>query len=129
MVTNDLYTGSWRLTHWFPSNEHVGDDSSTHQMKVARDGDALVFESLPTNDGSYIMARLTIEDTIATGYWHETSAATGPYKGAQYSGYGQLVVDPTSGNMEGKWAGAGYDHKLQKMLIYSGNWEIVREVA
>jgi hypothetical protein len=26
--------------------------------------------------------------------------------------------------MEGKWAGAGLDRKLNKMRVYAGNWEI-----
>jgi hypothetical protein len=44
-----------------------------------------------------------------------------------YSGSGQLMVNPETGNMEGKWAGAGFDHKLKTMRVYSGNWEIIRK--
>jgi hypothetical protein len=93
-------------------------------MKSYQDGDTLVLESVPNDEGSYMLVRLIIVDDVAVGNWHETTSPTGEFKGAIYSGSGQLTVDPKTHFMEGKWAGAGYDHKLKKMRIYSGNWEI-----
>jgi len=121
-------SGIWLCTHWYPSNEQIADDSDTHRMKCHVAGNTLVFESLPQDNGGYMLVRLVINDNIASGSWNETASLTGPYKGAQYSGSGQLIVNPETGNMEGKWAGAGFDHKLKEMRVYSGNWEIVREV-
>jgi len=114
----------WRCAYWYPSNKRVGEDVSEYRMKSYEDDDTLVLESLPTEDGSYMLVRLTIEDDIAIGTWHETTSPTGDFKGAQYSGSGQLLVDPKTYYMEGKWAGAGFDHKLQKMRVYNGNWVI-----
>jgi hypothetical protein len=93
-------------------------------MQVHRDGNDLVFESVPNDEGSYMFVRLRLQDDIASGTWHETTSPTGDFKGALYSGSGQLIVNPDTNYMEGKWAGAGFDHKLQRMRIYSGNWEI-----
>ncbi len=118
------YKGNWQCTHWYPSNKHVGDDYDEHEMRGYWDDDQLVLESLPSAGGSYIFVRLRFENDIATGSWHETTTKAGDFKGAQYSGYGQLTVDPKTFYMEGKWAGAGYDRKLKRIRIYTGNWEI-----
>lgn len=115
----------WNCTYWYPSNEHVGDDPSTYRMKVALSGHDIVFESLPNEEKSYMFVRLHLDDDVATGTWYETTSPTGAFKGARYSGAGQLVVHSDTGGMEGKWAGAGYDHKLKEMRIYSGQWEIL----
>ena len=123
-MASDDFRGLWRCSYWYPSNTHVGDDLSEYQMEVHRDGDTLVFESVPSKEGSYMLVRLTVQGNIATGTWHETTAPEGEFKGANYGGSGQLIVNPDTNYMEGKWAGAGFDHKLQRMRIYSGNWEM-----
>jgi hypothetical protein len=115
----------WRCTYWYPNNAGTGDDPSEYQMKRYHDGETIVFESVPNAEGSYMLVRLTSMDDIATGNWHETASPTGEFKGALYSGAGQLMIDPETQAMDGQWAGAGYDHELEKMRIYSGKWEIV----
>jgi len=115
----------WKLTHWYPNGDNELDaESDTHEMKGYLDGDTLVLESLPQENGSYMLARLHIQDSVVTGNWYESASLTGKYKGAQYSGAGQLTLDPDTYQMEGKWAGAGYDAKLKKMRVYTGKWEI-----
>jgi len=102
----------------------VGDEPSEYDMKSYWLGDTLILESLPNAKDSYMLIRLQIEDDIATGNWHETTSPTGEFKGAQYSGSGQLIMNPETFTMEGKWVGAGFDRKLQRLRIYTGNWEI-----
>ena len=121
---SSAFAGNWHATYWFPSNKFVGDEPSEYDMVCIQSGDTLVFESIPNPEGSYMFIRLTLEGEIATGNWHETTSPTGEFKGANYSGAGQLAINPDTHFMEGKWAGAGYDHKLQKMRIYTGNWEL-----
>jgi len=125
-TTNIDFSGTWHSIYWYPSNERVGDDPSEYNMTATRTGDDVVLESLPNSEQSYMFVRLHLDENIASGTWHETTSPTGSFKGAMYSGSGQLVINPATGNMEGKWAGAGYDHKLKTMRIYSGNWEITR---
>ncbi len=119
------FLGRWQCTYWFPSNRFVGDEPSKYYMRSREEGDTLVFESEPNEEGSHMVVRLTIEDDIATGTWYENTAPNDEFKGATYSGTGQLTIDPKTRYLEGKWAGAGYDRKLGKKRIYSGNWEIV----
>ncbi|HUB92980.1 MAG TPA: hypothetical protein VMB52_00570 [Verrucomicrobiae bacterium] len=115
----------WRFTHWYPGDNDEGEASDSHIMRAYWDGATLVLESLPENDGSYMLARLLIQDDIAAGSWYENAQLSGPNQGAQYSGAGQLMIDAKTHRMEGLWAGAGYDHALGKMRIYTGRWEIV----
>jgi hypothetical protein len=114
----------WHSVYWFPSNNFVGDEPSEYDMTSYWNGDTLILESEPNDENSYMLIRLRIKDDIAIGGWYETTSPSGEFKQAQYSGSGQLVVDPKTHFMEGKWAGAGYDHKLKRMRIYTGNWEI-----
>jgi hypothetical protein len=119
------FARQWRCTYWFPSNKDGSDEPSAYEMNGYQTGSTVVLESVPNEEGSYMFVRLHIDDDVATGNWHETTSPTGEFKGAIYSGAGQLVVDPESLEMRGEWAGAGFDHDEQKMKIYSGNWEIV----
>jgi len=114
----------WRCTYWYPSNTRLSDDASEYKMKAYADGDALVFESIPNDEGSYMFVRLTVTDGVAVGSWHETTSPTGEFKGANYNGSGQLIVNSKTHYMEGKWVGAGYDHKLKRLRVYTGSWEL-----
>jgi hypothetical protein len=119
------FSGLWRCVYWYPSNTHGGDDPSEYTMQAYRHGNHLILESLPNEEKSYMLVRLKIaDDDIVTGNWHETTSPTGEFKGAHYSGAGQLIMDPETHQMKGKWAGAGIDRATSEMEIYSGNWEI-----
>lgn len=115
----------WKLTHWYPGDDDKGEAFDEHEMKSYWHDDTLVLESLPKDDGSYMLARLHVQDGVATGNWYEQASLKGKYKGVQYSGAGQLIVDADTHRMEGSWAGAGYDHKINKMRVYTGRWEVV----
>jgi hypothetical protein len=115
----------WKLTHWYPSLDDTVEEFEVHDMNGYWTDDMLVLESLPREDGSYLLARLHLQDDVASGSWHETVSVTAKNSGVQYSGNGQLMVDPKTYRMEGLWAGAGYDYKLKGMRIYTGRWEIV----
>lgn len=118
------FSGLWHFVYWYPSNKHSGDDQSEYTMQAYRHADNLILESLPNEEKSYMLVRLKIAGDIATGNWHETTSPTGEFKGALYSGAGQLIIDPQTSRMEGQWAGAGYDHDRKQTKIYSGKWEI-----
>jgi hypothetical protein len=123
-ITKDV-PKKWKLTHWYPSNDHDGEDSDEHEMKSFWHEGTLVLESLSHENGSYMLTRLHLQDNVATGNWYENASLNGEYKGAQYTGAGQLIVDPKTYRMEGLWAGAGYNKELKKMQIYTGRWEII----
>lgn len=125
MAPKSEFPARWHCTYWFPSNKILGDEPSEYTMRGYREGKTFVLESEPDASGAYMFVRLHIgTDNIVTGNWYETTSPTGDFKSANYSGAGQLILNSESFYMEGKWAGAGYDHKLKRMRIYTGNWEI-----
>ncbi len=126
MENNTTLSGTWQCTHWYPNKDDEEEDVSVHKMQGHQLGNELVLQSTPDQDRSYMLVRLSLNDDIATGTWHETTLASGDFKGALYSGAGQLVLSSDRQRMEGQWAGAGFDHKLGKTRIYTGKWELVR---
>jgi len=122
---SDDFSGMWRCTHWYPNIDDTGQDVSVHLMRAHQQGDVLVLESVPDPSESYMLVRLQINGEIAAGSWHETTQPDGDFKGAQYSGDGQLVIDRAKKTMEGLWSGAGYDRKHGKYRIYTDKWQLV----
>ncbi|HUS26286.1 MAG TPA: hypothetical protein VMY99_02995 [Nevskiaceae bacterium] len=119
-------SGVWYCQHWYPSKDDTGEDTTTNRMTAHRKGRDLVLESEPNAEGSYMLIRLSIDDNLATGTWHETASPHGDFDGTMYSGAGQLVMSDDNQRMEGQWAGHGYDHTLKKQRIYTGRWELSR---
>jgi hypothetical protein len=122
----DDYTGRWHFSYWYPSNDHDGDDVSEYDVVARNAGKAIIFESEPTADGSYMFSRLVPHEEILSGTWYESTSPTGAFKGAQYSGAGQLILNEDGKTLDGRWAGAGFDHETKKMKVYDGAWKIVR---
>lgn len=121
----DVFSGIWHCAYWYPSNDHSGEDISEYDMQMHQNGSELVLESLPNAEESYMLVRLSIDGDVATGTWHETTSPHGAFKGAVYSGAGQLIIGADKRRMEGKWAGIGFDHEQKRLSTYSGKWEIV----
>lgn len=109
--------GIWRSTYWYPSSGRNGSFKSEHFVELHKVNRYLVAESLPDSP-SYLLVRLTIEDNIATGSWHEQTNPHGYYRGAMYHGAIQLVVDDTAARLQGKWVGFGKD-----MTVNMGEWQ------
>jgi hypothetical protein len=123
---DDLYSGSWLCWHWFPSKDDSKTLVNTNRMNAHQMGHELILESIPDDSESYMLIRLTIDENLATGVWHETVTREGESKGRMYSGAGQLIISDDRNRIEGEWAGLGFDHKKQKQHIYTGHWELAR---
>ncbi len=78
----------------------------------------MVLESLPNGNKSYLLVKLTVEDGVATGTWHEHTDPGGYYKGTVYHGVLQLIIDDEGRHMKGKWLGFSKDR-----MINIGVWE------
>jgi len=124
------FTGEWRCRYWHPSNTHNGNDVSEYQLKASQQDNRLTMTSLPTDDGSYMTVKLTIEDGLATGAWQESTAPLGEFKGIVYSGATQLIISADGQRMDGKWVGIGREELedgTYEPQIYTGKWELVHE--
>jgi len=120
----DVFSGIWHCKHWYPSKDDTSEDITENQMHAHRDGEDIVFESLPNAESSYMFVRLAIHGDVATGTWHETTSPNGDFQSANYSGAGQLLVDQDGKHMDGQWVGVGFDHAQNKSRIYTGEWEL-----
>ena len=121
------FSGTWFCWHWYPSQDDAGEDMTKNLMRGHRKGTDLVLESEPNEEGSYMFVRLSIDDDLATGTWYETASPTGNFQSATYSGAGQLIVSKDQQEMEGQWAGIGYDRRAKKSRIYTGRWKLARQ--
>lgn len=120
------FSGSWYVRVTYPNQDESGIDTTINRMEAQKIGNEIVFTSEPNNEGSHMVIRLSMDGSIATGTWHETTSPTGPFEGTMYSGAGQLLVSEDGREMEGQWAGAGIDRKQDKPNIYVGTWKLSR---
>jgi hypothetical protein len=86
-----------------------------------RHGNHLTIESLPNSDGSYMMARFTLDGRIATGSYHSQNSPKSATKGAIYYGAAQLILDEDGNALHGLGVGFGRDMKVKM-----SNWDLFR---
>ena len=67
-------------------------------------------------------------DAISLSASHRTPGTLGGWYGAvaMYSGAGQLLIADSGKEMDGQWAGAGYNRSAQQPNIYTGSWKLSR---
>ena len=120
------FSGSWYVKVTYPNKEDKGVDTTINRMDAQKIGNEVVLSSELNDEGSYMVIRLSMDGSIATGTWHETTSPTGPFAGAMYSGAGQLLISDGGKNMKGQWAGAGLNRSEDKPNIYIGTWKLSR---
>ncbi len=124
-MTQKDFAGTWQCTYWYPSNTKPGtQEPSAYTGTFHTSGDQLVYESQPNDEGSYMFVRMTAEDDLVTGTWHEGTSPTGEFEGSIYSGAFQALVDESGGVIEGKWVGIGQEKG--KRQIYTGRWQFTK---
>lgn len=132
MTDNHNYSGMWRCTHWYPSNERPGqEDMDEYYCQARHVGDKVSMESI-TEGPHHMTINLTVEHSVATGNWIEGTDPEGEYEGMQYSGAGQLLISEDGSRMYGKWAGVGREKQPDGSYVpevYTGRWEMVRAGA
>jgi hypothetical protein len=128
MTEQDIktFSGTWYARVTYPNKDESGEDVTINCMEAQKIGKEIVLTSEPNDEGSHTVIRVTIDGDVATGSWHETTSPTGNFAGAMYSGAGQLLVSGDGKEMEGQWAGAGYDHSEHTPNIYTGSWKLSR---
>jgi hypothetical protein len=124
MAKANDFSGAWQSIHWYPTKNDDAEESSTYHMVAHQTGHDIVFQSLPMDDGSYMLIRLSVDGDVATGTWYENTSPKGDFAEVMYSGAGQLIISKDKRSMEGLWAGAGMDHKSGQPRVYTGRWEL-----
>ena len=119
LIPMNDFSGIWLSNYVYHSSSRDEDHTSQHYMRILQEGDTIVFESLPDLNDSYMVARFTIDDNVATGSWQEVTAVDGEYKGAVYHGAAQMIIAEDRKTLEGKWVGFG-----KHMDVKTGPWKI-----
>ncbi len=114
-------SGTWHSAYTYTSSARAGEFTSEYDAKMYREGEHFVVESLPNDEKSYIVMRLSLDGRIATGTWEEHTSPTGPYKGVIYHGAVQLVIDEDGNAMHGKYVGFS-----RTMNVLANDWTLTR---
>lgn len=121
MTTNFDFSGKWQSSYTFDTSSPDSDFTDNYEVDIRGAGNQIIIQSLPKDDGSYILLRLTQDGHILTGIWYEHTAAKGHYEGVTYYGGVQLLVDQDGNAMHGRWLGLD-----DQMTFQSGEQHIVR---
>jgi hypothetical protein len=113
------FSGVWRSTHYKVGEKNTA-PMTDYYVTMQLIGDQLIVESIPSANGSYMMARFTLDDRIATGSYQSQNSPHTQVKGALYYGAAQLVLDPDGKALRGKGVGIGKNFKVQTTI-----WELV----
>jgi hypothetical protein len=112
------FSGVWRSTYHKTQNGVPETDQYVTMQKI---GNQLIVESIPSQTGSYLFARFTLDGRIATGSYHSQNSPNNTAKGAMYYGAAQLVLDKDGKALRGKGVGFGKDLDVKTTV-----WELIR---
>lgn len=115
------FSGVWRSKYVVRSGQDHKVIETEHDVVMYRHGNHLTIESLPNSDGSYMMARFTLDGRIATGSYHSQNSPKSATKGAIYYGAAQLILDEDGNALRGLGVGFGRD-----MIVKMSEWNLLR---
>jgi transcriptional regulator with XRE-family HTH domain len=111
--------GIWRSQYEYESTGRAGIFSNAHYVIAIQHGAKLQIRSLPGTSPGRLLMELTINGAVLTGTWTEETNPGGYYQGATYSGGIQMLLEPSSRKMTGKWVGFGRDFDMN-----TGPWSL-----
>lgn len=114
------YSGIWLSRYEYYSSGRNGTYVGQHHVILLQHGNRLTARSLPGSSDSPLTLDPAVDRNVVTGTWTEQTANDGYYQGARYHGAIQLLVEPTSRRMSGKWVGFG-----KEFDVNTGPWELV----
>ena len=92
--------------------------TSTHSIQFQQVNNLIVGKSLPNSEGSEINMELKLDKNVLTGTWRERTSHKGPYKGEEFYGAVQFILNDHATEAEGKWLGFNKD----KTKVNTGEW-------
>ncbi|WP_434439583.1 helix-turn-helix domain-containing protein [Lentzea sp. E54] len=111
--------GIWLSRYHYHSEGRNEEFVGKHYVVLRQQKNRITARSLRHTTGSSMLLDLITDASVVTGTWRETTSPTGYYRGAEYHGTMQLVVDPSCRRMHGMWLGFN-----RKFSINSGRWEL-----
>jgi hypothetical protein len=114
------FSGVWRSTYHFQSGLGKGILETEHYVTMHCKDNQLVLESIPNTEGSYLVARFSLDGRVATGSYQSQNSPLSSAKGALYYGAAQLILDEDGKALRGK--GVGFGKNLE---VKVSDWELV----
>ncbi|GAB3835812.1 hypothetical protein [Kribbella italica] len=111
--------GIWHSRYFYRSTTREGRHSCEHYLVLRQQGQRLIAENVPARNESSVRLELLLRGTIATGTWSEKTSTTGHYRGREYHGAIQLVLDPMGKSMTGQWIGVD-----RHFTVNNDTWEL-----
>jgi hypothetical protein len=116
--------GVWLSRYEYFSSSRGDTFTGLHHVVLLQHGNRLTVRSLPRSAESVLTMDLTVDGNVITGTWMEQTGESSYYRGARYHGAIQMLVEPTSRRIAGKWVGFG-----KEMDVNTGPWELVFQDA
>lgn len=127
----DSLAGNWHCRYWYQNTKHDGrEDISEYYVHIQPQDGGYMLTSVAEHGeatGSYMEARFTVDNTVVTGTYLETTAPGGEWAGMTYRGAFQLLLSADGKRMEGMRVSASYNNGNPK--VTTGRWELVRADA
>lgn len=124
-VSKNDFSGIWHSSYTYTSSRREGVFTSEYDVNIYRRGDHLIIESLPNEEKSYLIMRLSLnlpDGRIATGTFEEYTSPTGPYEGSICPGAVQLILSEDGNTWQGK-----YIAYSRSMAVFANEWTITRK--
>lgn len=131
LTATDILTfpGTWHCRYWFPNTKKNGaEETSEYTVTIERHDNGYVVHSVQGDlPGAHLEARFTVDGSLVTGTYMETTSPSGDWENMIYKGAFQLLLSEDHTRMEGLWVAAGHNNGQPK--IFTGRWEIVQVEA
>lgn len=107
------FSGVWRSSYHYAGRTEKRVRDTEHLVTMHQKDNQLILESLPNTEGSYLIARFTLDGRFATGTYHSQNSPRSAAKGAMYYGAAQLILDEDGKALRGKGVGFGKDMQIK----------------
>jgi len=111
-------SGFWRSEYTYKSSDHHEERKSIQYVRLLPKDHGFVMETVKKVNEAYMLARFSLDGSVATCSWQQSTSPKGDYKGTLYHGAGQLIISDDAKHMSGKWVGFG-----KNMEVKTGPWE------
>lgn len=124
MSKNYDFSGIWHSAYHYVNEIEPEGNYSEHDVKIYRTGNQVVVQSIPNKEGSYLVARLTLDENLdmLTGTWEENASPGGIYKNQVYYGACQVQISPDKQTISGQLT--YYNHEMK---IKAGEWNLTKQ--
>lgn len=119
-ATAGRLSGIWLSRYTYISSSRGNQEfTGQHYMLLLQHEDQLQVRALPGSESQLTM-NLSLGGRVAAGFWREVTSRDGYYRGHEFHGVVQMIIDRAGQRMDGRWLG----HDREFAAINSGTWTL-----